>query len=95
MPNRSGLATLFVDTLAISVAANAVIAMRLTQMSLGVVDPTHEGALMLTEKFDAAAEAGFAAARSFAVGEPHHAAGRAVAVYREKVDRNFKRLTRA
>lgn len=95
MPNKSGFATLFVDTLAMSVAANAVIAMRLTQMSLGVVDPGRESALMITEKIDAATEASFAAARSFALGEPHHAAGRAVAVYRERVDRNFRRLTRA
>jgi hypothetical protein len=94
MPNKSGLATLFVDTLAMSVAANAVIAVRLTKMSLGVVDPNHEGALMIAEKIDAAAEATFAAARSIAFGEAHHAAGRAVAVYRERVDRNLRRLTR-
>ena len=94
MPNKSGYATLLVDTLAMSVAANAVIAMRLTQMSFGVVDP-NEGVLMVAEKFDAAAEASLAAARSFALGEPHHAAGRAVAVYREKVDRNYRRLTGA
>lgn len=94
MPNKSGYATLLVDTLAMSVAANAVIAMRLTQISLGVVDP-NEGVLMVAEKFDAAAEASLAAARSFALGEPHHAAGRAVAVYREKVDRNYRRLTGA
>ena len=55
----------------------------------------HMGVLMVAEKFDAAAEASLAAARSFALGEPHHAAGRAVAVYREKVDRNYRRLTGA
>jgi hypothetical protein len=94
MPNKSGFATLLVDTLAMSVTANAVIAVRLTKMSLGVVDPNHESALMVAEKIDAAAEATFAAARSIAFGEPHHAAGRAVAVYRERVDRNLRRLTR-
>jgi hypothetical protein len=94
MPNKPGLATLFADTLAMSVTANAVIAMRLTKMTFGVVDPNHETALMVAEKFDAAAEATFAAARSFASGEGHHAAGRAVAVYRKRVDRNLRRLTR-
>jgi hypothetical protein len=92
MANKPGLATLFVDTLAMSVTANAVIAMRLTKMTLGNVDPTHEGALMIAEKIDAAAEASFAAARSIAAGEAHHAAGRAVAVYRKRVDRNLRRL---
>lgn len=95
MPNRPGLATLFVDTLAMSVAANAVIAMRLTQMAFGVVDPKRESALMVAEKIDAATEATFAAARSIATGEAHHAAGRAVAVYRKRVDQNLRRLTRA
>jgi hypothetical protein len=94
MPNKSGFGTLFVDTLAMSVAANAVIAVRLTKMTFGIVDPNHEGALMIAEKIDAASEATFAAARSIALGEPHHAAGRAVAVYRERVDRNLRRLTR-
>ena len=94
MTNKSGLATLFVDTLAMSVAANAVIAMRLTQMTLGGLDPNREGVLMVAEKFDAAAEATFAAARSIATGEAHHAAGRAMAVYRKRVDHNLRRLTR-
>jgi hypothetical protein len=94
MPNKPGFATLFVDTLAMSVAANAVIAMRLTKMSLGVVDPTQEGVLMISEKIDAATEATFAAARSIALGEPEHAAGRAVAIYRRQVDLNLRRLTR-
>lgn len=95
MPNRPGIATLFVDALAMSVAANAVIAMRVTQMTFGVVDPKHEGALMVAEKFDTAAEATFAAARSIATGEPQYAAGRAVAIYRRRVDQNLQRLTRA
>ena len=94
MPTKPGLATLFADTLAMSVAANAVIVMRLAKMSLGVVDPNRESALMVAEKFDAATEATFAAVRSIAVGEPEHAAGLAVAVYKRRVDRNLHRLTR-
>lgn len=93
MDSKSGLTTLFVDTLALSVTANAVIAMRLTQMAFGVVDPKHESSLMVAEKIDAAAEASMAAARAIAAGEAHHAAGRAVAVYKRRVDRNLRRLS--
>lgn len=94
MDSRPGLATLLVDTLALSWAANAVIAVRLSKMALGVVDPSREAPLMVVEKIDAATEATFAAARSIAAGEPHHAAGRALAVYKRRVDRNLRRLTR-
>lgn len=94
MNSRPGLTTFFADTLSLSVTANAVIAVRLTQLALGVVDPQSEGPLMVAEKFDAATEATLAAARSIAAGEPHHAAGRAVAVYKKRVERNLRRLTR-
>jgi len=93
MDSKSGLTTLFVDTLALSVTANAVIAMRLTKMAFGVVDPKRESSLMVAEKIDAAAEASFAAARAIVAGEAHHAAGRAVAVYKRRVERNLRRLT--
>jgi hypothetical protein len=93
MDNKPGLATLFVDTLALSMTANAVIAVRITKMAFGVVDPSREGSLMVAEKIDAAAEASLAAARAIAAGEAHHAAGRAVAVYKRRVDRNLRRLT--
>jgi hypothetical protein len=94
MDSRPDLTKLFTDTLALGVAANTVIAMRLTQIAFGVVDPKREGKLMVSEKIDAATEATFAAAKSFAAGEPHHAAGRAVAVYKKRVERNLRRLTR-
>ncbi len=93
MNSRPDLATLFVDTLTLSMAANAVIAVRLSKMAFGVVDPSREAPLMVLEKVDAAIEATLAAARSVVVGEAHHAAGRAVAVYKRKVDRNLRRLT--
>lgn len=93
MDNRPGLTTLFFDTLVLSMTVNAVVAVRLTKIAFGVVDPKSEGSLMVAEKIDAAAEATFAAARSFAAGEPHHAAGRAVAVYKRRVERNLRRLT--
>lgn len=94
MDSRPGLTTLFSDAFALSLTAHAVIAVRLTKIALGVVDPKQESSLMVAEKIDAATEATMAAARSFAAGEPHHAAGRAVAVYRRRVERNLKRLTR-
>ncbi|QGM99720.1 hypothetical protein F7D14_14465 [Methylocystis parvus] len=87
------MTTLFVDTLALSVTANAVIAMRLTKMAFGAVDPNRESSLMVAEKIDAAAEASLAAARAIVTGQPHHAAGRAVAVYKRRVERNLRRLT--
>lgn len=94
MTDKPGLTTLFTDALALSMTANAVIAVRLTKMAFGVVDPKREGNLMVAEKIDAAAEATFAAARAIVTGEPHHAAGRAVRVYKKRVDRNLRRLTR-
>lgn len=93
MTSKPDLTTLFTDTLAMSMAANAVIAVRLTKMAFGVVDANHEGGLMIAEKIDAATEATLAAAQSFATGEAHHAAGRAVAVYKRRVDLNLRRLT--
>jgi hypothetical protein len=93
MDDRTELASLFMDTLTLSMAANTVIAVRLSKIAFGVVDPSLEGPLMVVEKVDAAVEATFAAARSMVSGEPHHAAGRAVAVYKRKVDRNLRRLT--
>ncbi len=93
MDDKPGLTTLFSDALMLSVAANAVIAVRLTKIAFGVVDPSREGRLMVVEKIDAAAEATVAAARSFAAGEPHHAPGRAIAVYKRQVERNLRRLT--
>lgn len=93
MTDKPGLATLFADTLAMSMTAHAVIAVRLTKMAFGVVDANHEGTLMVAEKIDAATEATFAAAQSIATGEAHHAAGRAVAVYKRCVDHNLRRLT--
>jgi hypothetical protein len=93
MTDRSGLATLLADTLALSIAANAVITVRLTKMAFGGVDFKREGNLMVSEKIDAATEATFAAARAVAMGQGHHAAARAVAVYKHRVDRNLQRLT--
>ncbi len=61
MNSRPDLATLFMDTLTLSLAANAVIAVRLSKMAFGVVDPSREAPLMVLEKVDAAIEASLAA----------------------------------
>jgi hypothetical protein len=93
MTDKASLTTLFSETLALGVAANTVIAMRLTKIAFGTVDPKHESALMVAEKLDAAVEASLAAARAFAAGAPHHAPVRAVDVYKRRVERNLRRLT--
>lgn len=100
MFSKPGPATMFAntlamsaDTLAMSYAANMVIAMRLTRMTLGTVDPRHEGALMISEKFDAAAEATLAVAQSLMSGQPGLAPSRAMAVYDRRVRHNLDRLT--
>lgn len=100
MFSKPGPATMFADTLAMSAdtlamsyAANIVIAMRLTRMTLGTVDPHREGALMVSEKIDAATEATMAIARSFMGGQPGLAPSRAMAVYNRRVRLNLDRLT--
>ncbi|PPD43708.1 MAG: hypothetical protein CTY15_09220 [Methylocystis sp.] len=93
MHGKPGFTTLFSDAFTMSVAANAVIAVRLTKMAFGVVDPHHESGLMVAEKLDAATEATMAATVAIFSGEAHHAAGCAVAVYKRRVDRNLRRLT--
>jgi hypothetical protein len=95
MSSQPGFAKLFADTISMSFTANTVIAVRLTKMALGSVDPKSEGALMVSEKIEAATEATFEAAISFVTGEAHHAPGRAVAAYKKRVDRNLRRLTNA
>lgn len=92
--SKPGLPRLFADALAMSMQAQTVIAMRLTKIALGGLDARHESKLMVTEKVEAAAEATMQAALSVAAGQPHRAAGRAMAVYRKRVDRNLRRLTR-
>jgi hypothetical protein len=93
MSSQPGFAKIFSDTISMSFTANTVIAMRLTKIAFGAVDPNRESSLMVAEKIDAAAEASFAAARAIVAGEGHHAAGRAVAVYKRRVERNLRRLT--
>ena len=92
MNSKPDLVTLYADALALSLTAHAVIAVRLTKIAVGAVDPKQDSSLMVAEKFDAAAEATLMAARSIALGEAHYAAGRAVAVYRRRVERNLLRL---
>ena len=93
MNSKSDLVTLYADAFALSLTAHAVIAVRLTKMAFGAVDPNRESSLMVSEKYDAAAEATLTAAHSIASGEGHYAAARAMAVYRRRVERNIQRLT--
>lgn len=93
MFSKSGPATMFSDTLAVSYAAQMVIAMRLTKMSLGIIDTRHEGVLMVAEKIDAAAEATWAVTQSLMTGQPGLAPARAMAVYKKRVRQNLDRLS--
>ena len=100
MFSKPGAARIFADTLAMgadmlamSYAANMVIAMRLTKMTLGSLDPHREGALMISEKIDAAAEAAMAVTQSLMSGQPGLAPTRAMAVYNRRVRHNLDRLS--
>ena len=93
MFNKPGPASMIADAMAFSYAAHMVIAMRLTKMTLGAVDPRQEGALMVSEKIDAATEATLAVARSLMSGEAGLAPARAMAVYNRRVRHNLDRLT--
>ncbi|WP_292533578.1 hypothetical protein [Methylocystis sp.] len=85
---------LFSDTLKMGFAANQVIGLRLMKIATGGAHGKRESDLMVSEKLEAAAEAGLAAAMSMATGQPHRAAERALAVYAKRVNRNHKRLTK-
>ncbi len=92
--SRLRMNKLFSDTLKMGFAANQVIGLRLMKIATGGAHGKRESDLMVSEKLEAAAEAGLAAAMSMATGQPHRAAERALAVYAKRVNRNHKRLTK-
>lgn len=91
---RTGLTKLFSDSIAMSVAANQVIGLRLMRIAMGGAHGERESKLMVSEKFEAAAEASMEAAMSVATGQPHRAPGRALAAYKKRVNRNLRRLSK-
>ncbi len=92
--SRLRMNKLFSDTLKMSFVANQVIGLRLLKIATGGAHGKRESDLMVSEKLEAAAEAGLEAAMSMATGQPHRAAERALAVYAKRVNRNHKRLTK-
>lgn len=92
---RTGLTKLFSDSIAMSIAANQVIGLRLMKIAIGGAHGDRESRLMVSEKFEAAAEAGMEAALSVATGQAHRAPGRALAAYRKRVNRNLRRLKKS
>jgi hypothetical protein len=81
------------NTARLSLEAGEVIGLRLLQAAFGVA-AHDEAQLMITEKAQAALDAQFLIAGSVMAGEAHLAPGRAVALYRRRVQANRRRLTR-
>jgi len=77
----------------LGVEASEVIGLRIIQAAFGGVATHAEAQLMITEKAQAALDAQFLIAGSVMAGEAHLAPGRAVALYRKRVQANSRRLS--
>ena len=86
--------TLSRDTIMLGLEAQSVIGLRLIKAAMGGEAAQHEVALMVTEKAQAIVDAQFVLAESALAGEPHLGPGRAVALYRKRVQANQRRLGR-
>ncbi len=86
-------ASLLAESLEVTFTAHTVIALRMVRFATGHVDSGQESRLMISEKFDAAAEAAFASAQSLMTGQPGLAPSRAMAVYKKRVRQNLDRLS--
>lgn len=74
--------------------SQSVIGLRLIKAAMGGEAAQREAALMFTEKAQAMVEAQFVIAESALAGQPHLGPGRAVALYRKRVQDNQRRLGR-
>jgi hypothetical protein len=81
------------STARLGVEASEVIGLRVIQAAFGGVATHAEAQLMITEKAQAALDAQFLIAGSVMAGEAHLAPSRAVALYRQRVQANRRRLT--
>ncbi len=90
-PNWSKL---FSDSMLLGFNANKVIALRLAKIARGGAAADAESRLMVDEKIKAAMDANMAAAQSVMTGQAHLAPKRALAVYKRKVRRNLRRLSK-
>ena len=80
------------QSLLLGVEAGEVIGLRLMQAAVGGVAAEREAGLMVTEKAKAAWDAQFLIAASLLTGEAHLAPQRTVALYRQRVQANRRRL---
>ena len=82
------------DTIMLGLEAQSVIGLRLIKAATGGEAAQRELALMVTEKAQAMVDAQFVLAESALAGQPHLGPGRAVALYRKRVQANQRRLGR-
>lgn len=82
------------DTFRLGLAAQSVIALRLAKAAFGGAAAQEEAHLMICEKAQAAVDVQAVMTRSLLAGEAHLAPGRALALYRRRVEANRKRLSR-
>ena len=82
------------DAMMLGLESQSVIGLRLIKAAMGGEAAQREAALMITEKAQAVIEANMVFAESALAGQPHLAPGRAVALYRKRVQANQRRLGR-
>ena len=81
------------DAARLTYESSHVIGLRLALAARGGPSAQAEAALMISEKAQAAVDTQFMLARSVISGEVHLAPARAVALYRDRVRANHRRLT--
>jgi hypothetical protein len=94
MPCRNPWLSLSQDTMMLGLEAQSVIGLRLLKAVMGGEPAQREVALMFTEKAQAIIDAQLVLAESALAGEAHLGPGRAVALYRKRVQANQRRLGR-
>lgn len=85
---------LSLDTARLTYESSHVIGLRLALAARGGINAQTEAALMVSEKAQAALDAQFMVAKSVMSGEAHLVPARTVALYRDRVQANHRRLTR-
>jgi hypothetical protein len=85
---------LSLDAARLTYESSHVIGLRLALAARGGMKAQTEAALMVSEKAQAAFDAQFMVAKSVMSGEAHLVPARTVALYRDRVQANHRRLTR-
>ena len=80
------------DTLMLGLESQSVIGLRLLKAVTGGEAAQQEVTLMVAEKAQAVIDAQMILANSILTGQPHLGPGRAVALYRRRVQANQRRL---